>query len=423
MGLRRKITTTKYLILLGITIIAATLFADILILSELKASYADTELIISGIAGNGESGDTLLQWQKEFPNQSWLLTGEQHMAAHGYDIHTKTIWDKSYDLAKNKILLFSVSIDSILLILLYALFCIIQKQNALQSAELEKILGQIQNTDSPKPIFPSEFLNTKLQDRISSLWEQIQTDHNRLTQEKEETKALVTDISHQLKTPVAALKTNIELLITEKMTDSEQQEFLYNCVGQLESLENLTKTLVNVSRLEKGMVQLHIEPTAIDDTILSAVNRIYEKASEKCISIELTKKSLPEKIIVPHDKKWTAEVFINLLDNAIKYSGRDSHIEISIEPLTTYIRINFKDEGIGISKSEYHKIFQRFYRSDSVGAIEGSGVGLYLARKIIEEQNGTIYVHARSDGKSGSIFSVQLPKMCQYTRLKSLTKL
>ena len=411
MGLRCKVTTTKYLILWGITIIAATLFADILILSELKASYADTELIISGIAGNGESGDTLLQWQKEFPNQSWLLAGEQHMETHGYDIHTKTIWDKSYDLAKNKILLFSASIDSILLILLYALFCMIQKQNTLQSAELEKILGQIQNTDSPKPIFSSEFLNEKLQDRISSLWEQIQTDHNRLNQEKEETKTLVTDISHQLKTPVAALKTNIELLTTEKMTDSEQQEFLYNCADQLEGLENLTKTLVNVSRLEKGMVQIHIEPAAIDDTILSAVNRIYEKASEKRISIELSKNSLPEKTIIPHDKKWTAEVFINLLDNAIKYSGRDSHIQISIEPLTTYIRINFKDEGIGISKSEYHKIFQRFYRSDSVGAIEGSGVGLYLARKIIEEQNGTIYVHARSDGKSGSIFSVQLPKI------------
>ncbi len=409
MGLRCKVTILNFLIFFGITLIAATLSADIWILSELKTSYANTELIISGIAGNGESGDMLLQWQKELPSQSWLLSGEQNMASHGYDTQTKTVWDKTYDSVKYKILLFSAAIDIILLIPLYLLYHLIQKQISLQSAELEKTLQQIQNTDSVKPVFSSGLLDEKLKDRISSLWEQIQTDHNHLNQEKEETKALVTDISHQLKTPVAVLKTTIELLNTEKMTDSEQQEFLSHCLSQVEGLENLTKALVNVSRLEKGMVQLSIKPSAIDETILTAVNRIYEKASKKCISIELSKNLPLDKIIIPHDKKWTAEVFINLLDNAIKYSERGSHIQISIEPLTTYIRINFQDEGIGIPKSEYHKIFQRFYRSDSVKTIEGSGVGLYLSRKIIERQNGTIYVRSRTDGKCGSIFSIQFP--------------
>lgn len=409
MGLRCRVTILKFLICFGITLIAATLSADIWILSELKSSYANTELIISGIAGNGESGDSLLQWQKELPSPSWLLSGEQAMASHGYDTQTKTVWDKTYDSVKYKVLLFSAAIDIILLIPLYLLYHLIQKQISLQAAELEKTLQQIQNTDSVKPVFSSELLNEKLKDRISSLWEQIQTDHNRLNQEKEETKALVTDISHQLKTPVAVLKTTIELLNTEKMTKSERQEFLTHCLSQVEGLENLTKALVNVSRLEKGMVQLSIEASAIDDTILTAVNRIYEKASQKCISIELLKNPPLDKVIIPHDKKWTAEVFINLLDNAIKYSEWGSHIQISIEPLTTYIRINFQDEGIGIPKSEYHKIFQRFYRLDSVKTIEGSGVGLYLSRKIIERQNGTIYVRARTDGKCGSIFSIQIP--------------
>ncbi len=100
----------------------------------------------------------------------------------------------------------------------------------------------------------------------------------------------------------------------------------------------------------------------------------------------------------------------NLLDNAIKYSGEHSKILMRTEEMASYVRISVEDYGIGIPKEERHQIFKRFYRGKLVSHLEGSGVGLYLAREIMEKQNGTIFVLSRPGKQKGSIFSVQLPK-------------
>lgn len=284
-----------------------------------------------------------------------------------------------------------------------------QEKEKRQILEIEKALRQLQTTDCGSFSFSQEEPESVLRDRLYSLQEQIRMDHAKLQEEKESTKAFVTDISHQLKTPVAALKTNLELLSSEEMTRMQQQKFLQRCTSQLEGLENLTKALVNVSRMETGMIQIQIKPAEIEETILAAVSRIYEKAAEKQISIEMSPDSVQKSVIIPHDQKWTAEVLINLLDNAIKYSPVGTRIVIKTESLMTYFRIDIQDEGIGVPKSECHKIFRRFYRSESVKDIEGSGVGLYLAREIMEKQNGSVFVHSGQNRK-GSVFSIQLPK-------------
>lgn len=220
----------------------------------------------------------------------------------------------------------------------------------------------------------------------------------------------MTDISHQLKTPVAALKTSMELLASEDLTQEEEDEFYENCLYQLNGLENLTKALVNVSRMEKGMIELHMEPCDLNETILDAVNRLYGKAAAKGILIEMSEDSPKYPVIVRQDRKWTTETLVNLIDNAIKYSGADTKICIHVECLTNFVRIDVEDEGIGIPKSEYHKIFKRFYRGKAVSMVEGSGIGLYLAREIMERQSGAVFVRSKPSGKRGCIFSIQLPK-------------
>lgn len=107
-----------------------------------------------------------------------------------------------------------------------------------------------------------------------------------------------------------------------------------------------------------------------------------------------------------HHIKWTREVFVNILENSIKYSPEHSLIEIGIEKLDTYTKIFFKDEGIGIREEEYVKIFQRFYRSKDVENEEGSGIGLYLCRLILEMEKGNIVV--KSQYGKGSVFEVYL---------------
>ena len=153
---------------------------------------------------------------------------------------------------------------------------------------------------------------------------------------------------------------------------------------------------------------IHLEPVAasLKNTIISAVNSIYMKAYQKNISIELNEFTDLE---IPHDPHWTQEALVNVLDNAVKYSLPGSRIEIRVNPAVSYLFIEVEDEGIGIPSKEYTRIFQRFYRSDvsMVRKEEGTGVGLYLTRKILEEQGGSIRV---KKGKRGSIFQMTLPK-------------
>ena len=227
------------------------------------------------------------------------------------------------------------------------------------------------------------FMSNQIGDRLKQLGHQIVTKNTRITEEKESTKALVTDISHQLKTPMAALKTCFYMYLDASDAD-EKTEFLKRSETQLEKLEQLIASLMNISRLETAMISLTKESILLSDLLVDAVNGVYEKARRKSI-----------------------EAVINDLDKAVKYSPRNSHITISIEKQHFYTLVKIKDEGIGIPQNEYNKIFQRFYRSNHsyVKQTEGSGVGLYLTRMILERQGGLIRVE--SVPEKGSTFILQ----------------
>ena len=231
--------------------------------------------------------------------------------------------------------------------------------------------------------------------------------------DKKETKDVVTDISHQLKTPLAAVKSTFEILQNQDLSQEEREEFEERMAFQLDSLEKLTASLVNISRLESGMISIQLRKGKLFDSILDAVNGVWQKAQEKNIVIELEEgetEKLPE---IMQDRKWLTEAFINILENAVKYSKENTAISIRVFNMNSMVRIEFADQGIGISPNEKHKIFQRFYRGEKeeIRRESGSGVGLYLARYIISRHGGTIMVKDnRIDGeKCGSIFVVQIP--------------
>lgn len=409
MGLRSRIGILGYFILAGVAVVICTAAADALFLTELKSSYDAAGQMISGIAGSGESGDSLLRWLKERPNEDFLLEGERKMASYGYGPQSETVWDRAYRSARTRILFFSAGFDLFLLFLLFFFLRFLQTHYHKKSIELESVLRQLQNTDAQEPDFSSFDLEDSLKDRVVSLREMIQTDRGNLVREKEETKSLVTDLSHQLKTPVAALKISLELIASDDLPKERRGEFLERCMSQLAGMEDLTKSLIQVSRMEKGMIRLCPKTAPVRETIRAAVSRMYEKAFQKRIEIEMKEDGLPEDICVLHDAKWTTEVFVILIDNAVKYSGPDTKITIWMERLATYLKVSVEDEGSGIPKEERHKVFQRFYRGAAAGEIEGSGVGLYLARQIMERQDGTVYAGAKKNGGSGSVFSVQIP--------------
>lgn len=220
--------------------------------------------------------------------------------------------------------------------------------------------------------------------------------------EKEKLKALIGDISHQTKTPIANLLLYSELLKEEALPAPARAnvEALYR---QSKKLEFLMDALVKLSRLETGIIQLSPQRGALQPLLQSIVAQYTAKAAEKGLALRLR----DTEISAVFDAKWTAEALGNILDNAIKYTERGS-VTISAESYELFVRINISDTGPGIPESEQAKIFARFYRGEAAREQEGVGVGLYLARQIVSGEGG--YVKVASTPGKGSTFSVFLPK-------------
>lgn len=245
-----------------------------------------------------------------------------------------------------------------------------------------------------------------MKDHLEQLKEENRMLREQRKREEAQTKALVTDISHQLKTPLASLKMCYEIADTDSFTRQEQQSFLRQGRNEVEKLHNLTQSLIQVSRLEVNMIRVEKKWGSLKKTLLGAVNSVYMKAFDKEISISVNEFEDAE---VFHDAKWTQEAIVNVLDNAVKYSESGTGIEIRVQPMNSYYLLEIEDEGMGISKKEMNRIFKRFYRGESVEVqkVEGSGVGLYLTRKILEEQGGSICV---KKGRRGSLFQITITK-------------
>lgn len=228
----------------------------------------------------------------------------------------------------------------------------------------------------------------------------------RLEEEENNTKALITDISHQLKTPLSSLKISHELVQKGDLTEEEKKEFLIQEGKEIDKLEMLMKELVDLSRLEVHMIQIRPVPAGIRQTITEAVDRVYLKAREKRIEIQV---EMDRDMLAAHDPKWTQEAISNVLDNAVKYSPENTCVTLRATPLITNILIEVEDQGAGITSGEMAKIYQRFYRGEEAvrSVKEGAGVGLYLARVILERQGGTI--SAKSDIGKGTVFRLTLP--------------
>ena len=256
----------------------------------------------------------------------------------------------------------------------------------------------------------AEFMDTGLDSfmmELSALADSIALFGEQAEREKEGVKSLVTDISHQLKTPVAALELSFELLQDKTLDEKERQEFLERSGRETRRLRQLVETLSNLSRLEADMIRLSPKEADLKETLIRAVNGIYIKAEEKQIEIEMEEF---ENIRLAHDVRWTAEAVSNVLDNAVKYSPSGTKVKIRVEVFVSYAFIEVEDEGIGIPKSEYPDIFKRFYRGDHplVERSEGAGVGLYLVRKILEGQGGSVRAYQSHGG--GTVMQMMLPK-------------
>ena len=256
----------------------------------------------------------------------------------------------------------------------------------------------------PKNFFPyEETVISKVQNKLLQYYEKMKEERQQSRQDKQTIQELVSDISHQVKTPIANIQMITGILNQHDLPCDKQHEFLNLMAVQIDKLEFLMQSLIKMSRLETGIFVLHLQATRLSDTIAGAVSMILAEAEKKNIQLQADCNS---KLTVKHDPKWTAEAIGNILDNAVKYTPEGGTISILVRPWQFYTRIDISDTGIGIDQENYNAIFQRFYRAQEVTTEQGIGLGLYLARGIIARQNG--YITVKSQKGKGSTFSVFL---------------
>ena len=240
-------------------------------------------------------------------------------------------------------------------------------------------------------------------ERLRELSNMYTHKNKEISEEKELLKELVSDISHQTKTPIANVKLYLEMMGEDK---ENIPEYMKKLNLQVDKLDFLLQSMVKISRLETGTIKIQKQKLPITRTLAESIAAVVPKADKKKIQIFV---ECQENLAVEHDKKWTGEALFNILDNAVKYTQAEGRVYISVCRQEIFTRISIKDTGKGIALERQGAVFNRFYREPEIHDSEGIGIGLYLARKIITMQNG--YIELESQAGQGSTFKIYLPNM------------
>lgn len=215
----------------------------------------------------------------------------------------------------------------------------------------------------------------------------------------------IATVSHELKTPVSAIKFSLQLLENEKtgLLNQEQFELIKSCEEDVDNLLKIISELLNLAQVETGNIQLNIIPVNLEDILRYALNNSKSVANQKNIVFEINIPSDLPKVIA--DKEKTAWVITNIISNAIRYSNENSKIVISASKMKNKVALSIRDFGSGIESQYISRVFDRYFTVPGTNK-EGSGLGLTLSKEFVEAQGGEIYVE--SEFGVGSVFSLIL---------------
>jgi len=224
----------------------------------------------------------------------------------------------------------------------------------------------------------------------------------------EEQNRFISDASHEINTPLTSLKLALEVYLRGKnQTITEAKTLVKESIDEVNKLQSLSSSLLQLAQYQKPKNNIRFEKVEVNEIVKAAIKKVTPMAKEKQIKIN----EFGDTAMVIGDKYSLTDLFVILLDNAIKYSPKESSIEIRTKTLRDQVNISVKDSGIGMDESDLAHIFDRFYRSDtarSKNAKGGYGLGLSIAKKIVDSHNGSINV--KSAFGKGSIFTITLQR-------------
>jgi signal transduction histidine kinase len=230
-----------------------------------------------------------------------------------------------------------------------------------------------------------------------------------IRRDRDRSRDFLADVSHELRTPLSALRTFNQLLIEGAADDpAARTEFLESSAGQIDRLDWLAQNLLELSKLDSGLVLLDLRPDDLRAAVESATHQYDASAERRGVTVELDLPSRP--IRIRHDPPRIGQVVANLVGNAIKFTPRGGRVRVSVEPTPDGARIDVADTGVGIDPGELPHIFDRFYRGSRANEARGagSGLGLAIVRSIVDIHGGTVTVE--SGAGQGSRFTVRLPQ-------------
>ncbi len=210
-------------------------------------------------------------------------------------------------------------------------------------------------------------------------------------------------ITHELKTPIAIAKLNLETMQKRKLDDQQQQRLLHNTLHETTRLDTLCNNMLISSQIEAGGYRFVREEINLGKLLSNCADDFALRYPQRNFS-----KNIEEDIIITGDKMLLEIAFNNLLENAVKYSARETAVEVALELNDTVAEIQVIDKGPGIADDEKKKVFQKFYRlgNEATKRAKGTGLGLYITKKIIKNHGGNIF--AQDNTPAGSIFTIQL---------------
>lgn len=245
---------------------------------------------------------------------------------------------------------------------------------------------------------------SKLAHSFNSMRGIIRNNLESLNKEKQFLVNLLSDISHQLKTPLASMILYNDILLTKELTREKRQLFLENNKKQLYRMDWLIKSILKLARLDARAIEFSKENISLNQTVQNSIDALSEKAYDAKVSVTLKK---TDNIKFSHDTRWMEEAFINIIKNDIEHTSAGGEVKVELIDNPIYVRVQIIDTGEGISKADLPNIFKRFYKAKNSKS-DSVGIGLALSKSIIEAHGGMI--EAQSEIGNGTKFIITFLK-------------
>lgn len=333
----------------------------------------------------------------------YLDLGAKTLDKYGYDNNYNMYENVNF---KERLKYFLVNNLTVFVIIIILVSFIVFNFTKYMYNRLLKVNSDIENIINNKYIAQEEFKEEGVFNRIytdlNKLSRSLNLKISSLDKEKESIKELVTDISHQLKTPLTSMSIMVDNIMDNPEMDSKtRSEFIKDIRREIININFLVNSLLKLSKLDANSVYFINKEVYVEEIILESIKNVSVLCDLKNIDILVDGN---KQIKINCDLKWQVEAITNILKNCVEHSKDNSKIEIFYEENNVYTKIEIKDYGVGIDKEDLTHIFERFYKGKN-SSNESVGIGLALSKSIIENNNG--YIGVESEIRKGSLFIIK----------------